>query len=151
MELVPEKTKLLCFSPPGLESTASYWKLVSPVSLDKNKIPISSEDEHVGIVRSGNLPNILARISAHNSALQSVLPAGLARGHCGNPAAFLRIELLYGSPQLLSGLSSLVLSKAEKDIHHQHYKVSLDCLQRLHKATLEPVVNFLGGSLPLTN
>ena len=152
VELVPEKTKLLCFSPPDLDSSASYWKLVSPVSLGKNKIPFSNEAEHVGIVRSvnGNLPNILARISAHNSALQSVLPAGLAKGHRGNPAASLRIELLYGSPRLLSGLSSLVLSKAEKDILHHHYKVSLERLQRLHKATPEPVVNFLGGSLPLT-
>ena len=132
MELVQEKTKLLCFSPPGLESSAEYWKLVSPVSLGKNKIPLSSEAEHVGIVRSvsGNLPNILARISAHNSALQSVLPAGLARAHRGNPAASLRIELLYGYPRLLSGLSSLVLSKAEKDILHHHYKVSLERLQR---------------------
>ena len=50
VELVPEKTKLLCFSPPGLESTASYWKLVSPVSLGMNKIPFSSETEHFGIV-----------------------------------------------------------------------------------------------------
>ena len=62
----------------------------------------------------------------------------------------LRIELLYGSPRLLSGLASLVLSKAEKDILHHHYKLSLEQLQRLHKATPEPVVCFLGGSLPLT-
>ena len=115
-------------------------------------IPFYDEAEHVGILRSvhGNLPNIFSRISAHNNALRAVLPAGLARGHRANPAASLRIEILYGAPKLLSGLASLVLSKPEKDILHHHYKLSLERLQRLHKATPEPVVCFLGGSLPLT-
>ena len=152
VELVPEKTKLLCFSPPNLESSVFYWKLVSPVSLGGKKIPFSNEADHVGVVKSihGNLPNILARISAHKGALMAVLPAGLARGHRGNPAASLRIQLLYGAPKLLSGLSSQILSLTEKKILHQHYKQSLERLQRLHKATPEAVVHFLGGSLPLT-
>ena len=80
----------------------------------------------------------------------AVLPAGLARGHRSNPAASLRIQLLYGAPKLLSGLSSQILSLAEKKILHQHYKQSLERLQRLHKATPEAVVQFLGGSLLLT-
>ena len=152
VELVPEKTKLLCFSPPGLESSVAYWKSVSPVSLGSKKIAFNAEAEHVGIVRSvhGNLPSILSRISAHNRALQSVLGSGIARSHHGNPAASLRIEVLYALPKLLSGLAALVLSKSERDIVHHHYKKSLERLQRLHRATPEPVVCFLGGSLPLT-
>ena len=151
VELVPEKTKLLCFYPKSLEASAFYWKTVSPLTLGAKKIPFSDEAEHVGIVKSvhGNLPNIFARISAHNAALRAVLPAGLARGHHGNPAASLRIELLYGAPRLLSGLASQVLNKAEKNILHHHYKKSLEKLQRLHKSTPESVVFFLGGSLPL--
>ena len=63
VELVPEKTKLLCFSPPNLESSLFYWKLVSPVSLGEKKIPFSNEADNLGVVKSihGNLPNILAR------------------------------------------------------------------------------------------
>ena len=56
------------------------------------------------------------------------------------PAAALRGQLIYGS-------FALVLSKAA--LHH-HYKVRLERLQKLHQATPEPVVYFLGGSLPLT-
>ena len=151
VELVPEKTKLLCFTPSGLESSALYWKLVSPVSLGPSKIMFSKEAEHVGIVRSvdGNLPNLMTRMSAHTRALRAVLPAGLAKGHHGNPAASLRVELLYGSSVLLSGMAALVLSKCEVEILHHHYKLKLEQLQRLHKATPEPVVFFLGGSLPL--
>ena len=63
----------------------------------------------------------------------SVLPAGLAKGHNGNPAASLRIEVLYGAPVLLSGLAALVLSKAEVSSLQHHYKVSLERLQKLHK------------------
>ena len=113
MELVPEKTKLLCFSPTGLESAAFYWKLVSPIQIGATKLKFSNEAEHVGILRScdGNLPNIMNRMSAHIKALMSVLPTGLARGHRGNPAASLRVEKLYGCPVLLSGLAALVLSK----------------------------------------
>ena len=152
VELVPEKTKLLCFSPKGMETTAFYWKLVSPVQLGSTKIPFCQEAEHVGILRSidGNLPNVMSRMSAHTRAMMAVLPAGLARGHRGNPAAGLRVEHLYGTPVLLSGLASLVLSKAEISALHHHYKLNLERLQKLHRASPEPVVCFLGGSLPLT-
>ena len=106
----------------------------------------------MGILRSidGNLPNVMSRMSAHTRAMMAVLPAGLARGHRGNPAAGLRVEHLYGTPVLLSGLASLVLSKAEISALHHHYKLNLERLQKLHRASPEPVVCFLGGSLPLT-
>ena len=114
-----------------------YWKLVSPVSLGGKRIPFSNEADHIGFVKSihENLSNILSRISAHKRALMAVLPAGLARGHRGNPAASLHIQVLYGAPKLLSRLSSQILSLTEKKILHQHYKA---------------VVHFLRGSLPLT-
>ena len=109
----------------------------------------SCEAEHVGILRSvsGNLPNILDRMSAHSKALHSVMPVGLAKGHSSNHAACLRVELLYGSPVLLSGLPSLVLSKSEITILQHHYKLNLERIQKLHKATPESVVYFLCGSL----
>ena len=116
-----------------------------------HKVGFSAEAEHVGILRTaqpGNMANLLARMSAHTRALYSVLPAGLARGHHGNPAAALRVEKMYASSVLLSGLASLVLSKAELEALDHHYKHNLECLQRLYKATPSPVVHFLAGSLP---
>ena len=89
------------------------------------------------------------RMSAHTKALNSVLPVGVAKGHRGNPAACLRVEQLYGSPVLLSGLPSLVLKKSEISILHHYYKVNLERLQKLHRGTPECVVFFLGGCLPL--
>ena len=59
-------------------------------------------------------------------------------------------ERLYGCPVLLSGLASLVLSFHETSVIHHHHKVTLQRLQRLHFATPECVVYFLGGSLPAT-
>ena len=105
----------------------------------------------MGITRSvhGNLPHILGRMTAHNKAVMSVLPAGLARCHLENPVASLRIEQLYGAPVLLSGVASLVLKKNEIKPMQHHYKIFLERLQRLHKCSPEPVVFFMAGSLPL--
>ena len=148
IELVPDKTKLLCFSPKGQEASSYYWKLVSPVSLGPERLAFSSEASHVGILRSvnGNLPNVMDRIASHSKSLIAVLPAGLAKSHRGNPAAALRVEKLYGLPVLLSGLSALVLNKAEISVLHQHYKLNLERLQKLCRATPEPVVCFLAGA-----
>ena len=122
VELVPEKTKLLCFSPKGTEICSFYWNVVSPISIGNSKISFVEEADHVGITRSvnGNLSHILASMSAHNKAVNAVLPAGLARGHRGNIAASLKIELL------LSGAASLVLDKAETKALHHHYKLFLE-------------------------
>ena len=67
--LVPEKTKLLVFCPPGQELVAEYAKIISPININGKFIPFSESAEHVGIVHSihGNRPNLLARISAHRS------------------------------------------------------------------------------------
>ena len=78
-----------------------------------------------------------------------MLSAGLARSHRGNPAASLRTEKLYGLPVLLSGLGSLFLLDSEVKILSQHYKETLQGLQKLYQLTPEPVVFFLAGSLPL--
>ena len=148
--LVPEKTKLLAFSPPGYEAVVEYAKIISPINIDGNFIPFTDSAEHVGIVRSidGNMPNILSRLSAHRRAVFSVLPAGMARGHTGNPAASIRIERLYGIPVLLSGLSTMVLQKSELSLICDHFKQHVERLLKLHRATPEPVVWFLGGCLP---
>ena len=105
----------------------------------------------MGIIRSttsGNNPHILQRITAHKRALGAVLAAGLARRHRGNPAASLRTEKMYGLPVLLSGLGCLYLLESEKKTLSQHYKETLQNLQKLYQNTPESVVFFLGGSLP---
>ena len=149
--LVPEKTKLLAFTPPGFEVMTEYAKIISPVSINGNAIPFSESAEHVGIIRSihGNSPNILARLSSHRRAVFSLLPSGLARGHRGNPAGSIRVERLYGIPVLLSGLAPLVLSIQEVSIISGHFKQHVERLLKLHRATPEPVVWFLAGCLPI--
>ena len=151
VEMVPEKTKLLCYTPHGQTLDTYYWQVVSPISMNGVRVSFSQEAEHVGILRTimpGNMANLLARESAHTRAVHAVLSAGLARDHLGNPAAAIRVEKVYGLPVLLSGLSALVLKKSELETLDHHYKVSLERFQRLYKATPAPVVYFLAGSLP---
>ena len=61
VELVPEKTKLLCFVPKGHELSTFYYKLMSPVALNNKKIPFVNDAEHIGITRavSGNMEDLV--------------------------------------------------------------------------------------------
>ena len=149
--MVPEKTKLLCYTPKGFEQLTLYWELTSPITMSGLPVPFSSEAEHVGLLRSitpGAMAAVLARISAHTRALHAVLPAGLARRHHGNPAASLRVHQLYGIPVLLSGLAALVLNNQELEVLDHHHKVTLERLLRLYPKTPAPAVYFFAGSLP---
>ena len=122
-----------------------------PILFQGLPIPFSQEAEHVGVMRStgpGSMPAVLSRISAHTRALHAVLPAGLARGHKGNPAASLKVEQLYGLPVLLSGLASLVLSRSELAAIDHHYKVSVEQLLRLYPGTPASFVYLTAGCLP---
>ena len=106
----------------------------------------------MGIIRSttsGNNPHILQRTTAHKRALGAVRTTGVARRHRGNPAASLRTEKMYGLPVLLSGLGCLYLLESEKKTLSQHYKETLQNLQKLYQNTPESVVFILVGSLPL--
>ena len=93
--MVAEKTKLLCYTPKGQQAATSYWQSISPIAMFDNHIAFSRQAEHVGILRSvdpGAMAAVLALVAAHTRALHGVLPGGMARGHCGNPAATLKIE-----------------------------------------------------------
>ena len=122
--MVPEKMKLLCYTPDGCEQLTHYWEHIYPLTMNGLHIPYSQEAEHVGILRStapGEMSSVVDRISVHTRALHGVLPAGLARRHHGNPAASLRVHQLYGLPVLLNGLAGLILSKAELDALDHHH------------------------------
>ena len=120
--------------------------------LNGHEIGFASSAEHGGILCSvdGNMPNILSRLSAHIKAIMYIRPTGMAKGHRGNPASSLRLDKLYGTPVLLSGLVALVLSDSELAAGHHHHMLNLQNLQRLFQGTPEYVVMFLAGSLPST-
>ena len=133
-----------------MANEVEYLKKFSPVKLNGVKIKFKSNTEHVGIVRSvsGNLPNILQRISSHKAAIGAVLSNGLAKHHRANQAARLKVEKMYGTPVLLSGLGSLVLKKSEQLVISNHHRKTLSNLLGLLPATPHAVIYFLAGSLP---
>ena len=151
VQLVPDKTKLVAFSVQENAPLVNYAALTSEIVLYGQKIPFSREAEHLGILRTSsltNMPNILARLQAHDKKLFSLLPVGIALGHHANPAACIKVEQQYALPVLLSGLSALVLKKAEINMISTCYKNTLQRLMKLHEKTSDCVVYFLAGSLP---
>jgi hypothetical protein len=152
-ELVPDKTKLLVWSPQHKKAETELLKLSCPINIDNLLIKYSDTAEHVGVLRSvagGHMPHILDRVSAHRRALFSVLPTGVARHHRGNPSAAFKLERLYASPVLLSGLAALVLNTKEEGVIQNHHKLTLSRLQKLQSSTPACVIYFLAGSLPAT-
>ena len=131
VQLVPEKTRLLSFCPRTQKNNDFYNRTIANIQITGEQIEFSDEAEHVGIVRStiSNMPHPLGRFTAHRRAVNACLPAGMARGHRGNPAAALHLETRYGAPVLFSGVSSLVLTPAEVSalsIHHtQRFQVGI--------------------------
>ena len=152
VQLCIEKTKLLAVATPAMAPLVEYMKLTSPLNIEGEKINFVDTTEHVGILRSesSNLPNIMNRIKAHKNALGSVLHTGLARNHRGNPAASIRVEKLYATPKLTSGIGALVLLKSEINMLDHHLKETLEQLMRLPPRTPHCVVAFLAGSIPGT-
>ena len=150
VKLVPSKTKLIAYSTEGQKHLVEHAQLTNLVTIGGEPVKFVDEAEHVGVVRntSGNMPNIVKRISAHKKAMASVLSAGLARRHRGNPAASLRVQQLYGTSVLFSGLASLVLTNPEIKIVDLHHQKTVQNIQRLHDKTPRCVVFLLAGCLP---
>ena len=76
--------------------------------------------------------------------------SGLARSQRSNPVASLRVLSLYGTPVLMSGLASLVLSSKEVASLDQQLKRTVESLLKLPARTPAPVVYFISGTLPGT-
>ena len=81
-------------------------------------------------------------------SLGAIVSCGLAKGHRSNPACSLRILSTYGTPVLMSGLGSLVLSPYETSIVDQQYKRTLQCILKLSVNSPSSLVHFAAGSLP---
>ena len=145
--LCPTKTKLLRVSNVDKIDMETF----NPIEIDGKEIKFSSVAEHVGILRSsdGNLPNLMNRIACHKKSLGATLSVGLARNHRASPLVGLRVEQMYATPVLLSGLASLVLSESELSLLDSHFKETTQNIQKLLAKTPRAVVYFLAGCLPL--
>ena len=146
--LCADKTRLLRLTTPAMDPT--NMEMFNPIIIQGKHIDFSEEAEHVGVIRSvnGNLPNTLRRISAHRKALGATLSSGIAMKQRVNPMVGIRLEKIYGTPVLMSGLASLVMTDSEVAMIDKHYKNTYQNIQKLLPATPNCVVCFLGGCLP---
>ena len=128
---------------------AYYDKIVFPVNIDGTKVNFVEEAKHVAVTRStmGNLPHLINRFASHKKAISAVAPMGLSRRRKVNPAASIRIQKIYGTPVLLSGIPSLVLKQSEISLVNQFMKLTIQHQLRLPESTLPSVLAFFGESL----
>ena len=151
VELVPENTKLLVWTPKSKSLETHLLQLGCSIAIDGKSINYSDFAEHVGVRRSvngGNMPHIVDRIGAHTRALAAILHTGAARNHLANPSSCLQLEKIYGGGVLFSGTASLVLSEKEISSLSRHFRHTICKLQKLPLTTPSCVIFFLAGSLP---
>ena len=147
VNLCHEKTKLMRMT----NRHKTDLEVYNPICIDGHEIDFSEEAEHVGVIRSstqGNIPHLMNRICSHRKALRATLSSGVAQKNRANPVIGLKLENVYGSPVLMSGVASLVLSGSESSMLDKHLKDTYLNIQKLHKKTPDSVVYFLGGCLP---
>ena len=157
VQLSSSKTKLLKILPSNsteytpLKSGKS-WVPYNPININGEAIAVDEEAEHVGVIRAsnGNMTNIVNRISAFKKAMGAVMACGLARGRRSNPVASLRIITLYGTPVLMSGLASLVMSAKEVSAVDQQLKRAIQNAIKLPNSSPTSLVYFVSGTLPGT-
>ena len=124
----------------------------NPININGEAIAVDEEAEHVWVIRAsnGNMTNIVNRISAFKKAMGAVMACGLARGRRSNPVASLRIITLYGTPVLMSGLASLVMSAKEVSAVDQQLKRAIQNAIKLPNSSPTSLVYFVSGTLPGT-
>ena len=150
--LVPSKTKLLPIYSKKQEDSIEYAKVINPVKIADKVVNFVDQAEHVGVLRcktGSNLPHIYKRITAHKKAMAAVYATGIARNHRGSPSSALKIQKIYGTSVLLSGVASLVLSHKELILLENHFKSTLERIQKLYANTPKDVVYMMAGSLPV--
>ena len=150
VELSPEVTKLQVITQKRLFKEVEYLKEFSPVQINNIKLKFHDSAEHVGIIHavSGNLQNLVSRISPQKKAVDAVLQNLLAKHHRANPAAYLKVEEIYRTSVLLSSLGPLALRKTEQNLINHHRLETLRSMLRLLPNTPHPSNYFLAGCLP---
>ena len=150
VKLSTGKTKLQAYTNNSTRYQAYYAKVVCPVNISGDKVEFTDEAEHVGVVRSteGNTKHIMTRITAHRRAIAAIAPMGLHRRRRINPSASIRIQKIFRSPVLLSGIPTLVLKASDISLVHNYLKRTIQQHLKLPDSTPHCVVAFLGGTLP---
>lgn len=152
-QYAPSKTKILVINPkpsknpkhPSIPPDCTW-------TIDGTTVHPSSQATHLGVVRSddpsSNTPALLSRIAAHQKAFFSTLSLGLSKNHRTSPATALKIESVFCSPILFSGLSTLLLKNSEIETLNSYSRKILRQIMKLHKTTSVPALHLLSGSLP---
>ena len=151
VELVPEKTQLIAFHRQEIEHDVNFAKESICLTLNDSDISFVNQVSHLGVLRGdkpGNTLSIMDRLAAHRRQLFSLLPAGMALKHSGNPATSIKVEKIYCLPVLMSGLASLFITHSEMVSINSYYKNVLTRLMKLYDRTPDSAIYFLAGSLP---
>ena len=106
------------------------------------------EDGFLDIYVFGNHPHIHQRMLKQRKALACIIFTGMSRPYRTSPLASLRAERIFVSPELFSGLATLILKKREVANVSHHVKETIQSLLKLHQNTPVAFIFMVSGSFP---
>ena len=136
----------------GSEVDRKYFQEVSPWKLNGQTVMVEDDNEHLGQVVSGldqEKKNVDLRLSKGRGALFSLLGPAFQHKSFLGPKARHHIYRTYVTPIVLSGLSSIVLRKADLAPLTGFHRKTLRGILRFSKTSNIPAIHFLLGELPI--
>ena len=145
----PSKTKAVVT---GSKHDMDYYRDIKMWKLYDEKIEITEDNEHLGLIVSGvdeEIKNVDEKIKLCRSSLFSLLGAAFSYSSKLSPKVQIHLWRTYCQPVLRSGLAALPLRQVHTDhLTSFHHKVIRGFL-KLSKSSPIPSLYFLLGELPI--
>ena len=145
----PEKTKMIVT---GSKIDMEYYQDIDICKLGGEKISVSENNEHLGLVVSGikeEEKNIDANIGQCRRSLLGLLGPAYAFKCLLSPTVQIHLWRTYNLPVLRSGLSALPIRPAAMGPLNIFYNKILRSFLKLSQASPIPALHFLLGELPI--
>ena len=149
VEYGASKTKITISGP---EVDRTYYKEVSPWSMDGEKVKVVDDNDHLGQVISGERQvgkNIDLRIKKSRNTLFGLLGPAYQYKSLMSPSVKIHLFITYACPILRSGLSTFVLRKPQIEPLEIFQRKCLKAFLHLSQTAPTPAIHFLLRELPI--
>ena len=136
----------------GSNIDMDYYQHVSPWIMDKQKVKVVENNDHLGQIISGTRQiqkNVDESLKRGRNSLFGLLGPAFAFKCLLSPLVKIHLFRTYTCPRLRSGLSSLALRQCHLSTLALFHRKSLKGFLHLSKCAPTPAIHFLLGELPL--
>ena len=136
----------------GSKVDMEYYAEVKPWTMEGTTIDVVSENEHLGLIVSGEKEeekNVHNRLTKGRKSLFGLLGPAFSQKCLLSPAVKIHLYRMYTCAITRSGLSSMVLRNSHMDLLNMFHKKTLRSFLSLSQRSPIPSLYFIFGELPI--